>query len=281
MAALQKYAASLYYRRLGRTPPRPGTVRTPPPRVRLYEAEYTNRLRVVLRQWYDQIETIARTELRGDARETLDASRFEDQIRAAFNALVRASGLQDWLLRTGGRIAGAQASYTERVTKLPPAGNIVGRQALIETFRDENVRLVTRMGEEQIAQLGDILRPAQAIGQRWEEIAPKIAERLGVGESRARLIARDQTNKFNGSMQRITQEASGVSEYTWSTSRDFAVRGRPGGVYASSQEDHWQLEGKIFRWSDPPLIPGTSEHAHPGERIQCRCVAIPRIPLFE
>ena len=282
MAALPKYAASLLYQRLGRKPPRPGVVRVPPPRVKLYESEYSRRLSVMLRQWYDQIETIARTELRGDARETLeDASRFEDQIRAAFNALVRASGLQDWLARTGGRIANAQATYTERVTKLPPAGNITGRQALIETFRDENVRLVTRMGEDQITQLGNILRPAQAIGQRWEEIAPTIAERLGVGESRARLIARDQTNKFNGSMQRLTQEASGVTEYVWSTSRDFAVRGRPGGVYAESQEDHWKLEGKIFRWVDPPLIPGTAEHAHPGERIQCRCVAIPRIPLFE
>jgi SPP1 gp7 family putative phage head morphogenesis protein len=280
VAALPKYAASLLYQRLGRKPPRPGLVRTPPPRVRLYEVEYANRLTTILHQWYDQIETIARGELRGDSRH-VDASTFEDQIRAAYNALVRASGLQAWLARTGTRIAQAQAAYTERVTKIPPAGNITGRQALIETFRDENVRLVTNMGEEQIAQLGNILRPAQAIGQRWEEIAPTIAQRLGVGESRSRLIARDQTNKFNGSMQRITQEAAGVSEYAWSTSRDFAVRGRPGGVYAESQEDHWKLEGKIFKWADPPLIPGTDEHAHPGERIQCRCVAIPRIPLFE
>ena len=278
--ARSKFAVSLLYKRLGRTPPKPGLVREPPPRVNLEEAEYAKRLEALLRAWYDRIETIARAELRGDsARE--DASKFEEQIRAAYNALVRASGLQEWLERTGGKIGRKQIDYVERVTKIPPAGNIRGRQALIESFRQENLDLITNMGRDQIKQIADIVRPAQAIGQRWEEIAPKLEERLGVGTSRARLIARDQTNKFNGSMQRLTQESAGIDRYRWSTSRDFAVRGRPGGVYADSQENHWVLEGRIFRWADPPIIPGTSERAHPGEPIQCRCVAIPVIPLFE
>ncbi len=53
------------------------------------------------------------------------------------------------------------------------------------------------------------------------------------------------------------------------------MRGRPGGEYAKSKEDHWALEGTRHRYDQPPRIPGTDEHAHPGERISCRCVAIP------
>jgi SPP1 gp7 family putative phage head morphogenesis protein len=279
--ARSPFAVSLLYKRLGRTPPKPGLVRARPPGVPLEEAEYARRLEALLRAWYDQVETIARGEVRrGDAARE-DASKFEEQIRAAYEALVRASGLAEYIARAAGRIVEKQSAYVERVTKIPPAGNIAGRQALIENFRQENLSLITGMGDDQIQEIADIIRPAQAIGQRWEEIAPDLEKRLGVGVNRARLIARDQTNKFNGSMQKITQESAGIQEYTWSTSKDFAVRGRPGGVYEDSKENHWKLEGKTFRWNAPPIIPGTSERAHPGERIQCRCVAIPRIPLFE
>jgi SPP1 gp7 family putative phage head morphogenesis protein len=137
------------------------------------------------------------------------------------------------------------------------------------------------MGEDQRAQIGDILRRAQSDGSRWENIAPEIQGRLGVGKSRAKLIARDQTNKFNASAQQTTQRDAGITKYRWSTSKDSAVRGRPGGVYAKSKENHWALEGKVFSWNEPPIIPGTSERAHPGERIQCRCVAVPVVPFFE
>ena len=58
---------------------------------------------------------------------------------------------------------------------------------------------------------------------------------------------------------------------------NIAVRGKPGGEYEDSKEDHWALNGMVFEWSSPPLIPGTTERAHPGERIQCRCLAIPVI----
>lgn len=275
--ALSRFGASLLYQRLGRRPPKQGVVREPPPRVRLQEAEYTRRLLALLDAWDDHVETIGREATRSDAwRE--DAS-IEEKLREAYNVLVRASGLSDWLKRAGGQIVDSQKRYTERVTKLPP-GNIA-RQAVIEEFRQENVKLVTRMSEKQIQEIADILRPAQAVGQRWEEIAPQIQERLGVVASRAKLIARDQTNKFNGTMQRLAQTGAGVEEYRWSTAGDFAVRGRPGGEYEDSKENHWALEGKIFRWASPPLIPGTSERAHPGQRIKCRCVAIPVIPLFE
>jgi SPP1 gp7 family putative phage head morphogenesis protein len=249
-------------------------VAQPPPRPRLETAKYARRLAQFLEQWYDHVETAARSAL-GSRHDSL-----EDDLRAAYETILRASGLEDFLRRMGGDIQRKQRGYVQRVTKIPPAYES-GRQAALEAFRRDNVALITRMGEEQRAQIADILRRAQSDGSRWEDIAPEIQGRLKVGKARARLIARDQTNKFNASAQQTSQRAAGITQYRWSTSKDNAVRGRPGGEYAKSKENHWALEGKIFSWNDPPLIPGTSERAHPGERIQCRCVAVPVIPLFE
>lgn len=270
--------AALTLRRLGREPPKPGPARIPPPKPIRTERQYYARVRVMLRMWYARAEEIGRDVLgRSDASR---ADAVDDDLRSAWKAIEDAGGIGTWLLRAGRDVANANARYVERVTKIPPAGP-AGRQARIEEFRQRGVGLITKLGEDQIQAVADILRPAQATGQRWEAIAPEIAAKLGVSDRRARLIARDQTNKFNGEMARLTQTEAGITKFRWKTAGDAAVRGRPGGIYAKSKENHWALEGTVHEYSNPPIIPGTSERAIPGQRIACRCQAIPVVPLFE
>ncbi len=269
------HTQSVLYRRLGRTPPKPGPAREPPPRGRSESAQYAQRLIVVVRNWYDHVETIGRREL--GAR--TDAT-FEEQLQEAFDRLVQAAGLDAFLERKARRLASKQAAYLTRVTKLPPGR--VGTAQLIEQYRQENARLITGLKNSQVERVTDVLRRAQSTGDRWEEVAPGIKHAAGVGINRARLIARDQTNKFNGSMMRLTQTSAGVEEYTWSTTRAASVRGYPGGPNTrAGGANHYVLEGTRHRWSDPPVIPGTTERAHPGEQINCECVAVPVIPAFE
>jgi len=75
-------------------------------------------------------------------------------------------------------------------------------------------------------------------------------------KNRARLITRDQNNKLVGSMNEARHRSVGGEEYRWSTSHDARVR-----------SSHAHLDGKIFRWDSPP------SEGHPGQAIQCRCVA--------
>ena len=110
-----------------------------------------------------------------------------------------------------------------------------------------------------------VVRNAHAGGLRVEVLAKDLVERFGVSESRAALIARDQTLKLNGQLNRSKQQAAGISQYRWSTSRDERVR-----------ETHQALEGSTHSWDVPP--PGTG---HPGDDYQCRCTARAIVPEFE
>lgn len=122
-----------------------------------------------------------------------------------------------------------------------------------------NVDLVKDVATQVRDQIASVL--AEHPGVRWEDVAPKIQERVNVGESRAELIARDQVLTTNGEIVAIRQKAAGVKSYIWSTSLDERVR-----------EDHEEREGQEFEWSDPP------EDGNPGDPILCRCVAIPVLP---
>jgi SPP1 gp7 family putative phage head morphogenesis protein len=108
-----------------------------------------------------------------------------------------------------------------------------------------------------------IMEAPTALGMRVEDLADLIRQRAQVGQSRAELIARDQTLKLNGDVTKERQLNAGIGSYTWSTSQDERVR-----------PEHAALEGNIYEWSDPPDV------GHPGEDIQCRCVAIPHIEEF-
>jgi SPP1 gp7 family putative phage head morphogenesis protein len=262
------YVAALY-RRLGRRPPAPGPARERPPAVTLFEAAYYRRLRQFLAMWRDRLEH----EIRGDLPRRADAST-PDDLAKIWDQLLDASGISQYLGKLHGELDSKVASYTQRVTKLPPG--LVASQVRREEFLRTNLALIKGMRDDHLTQLGDILRPAITAGQRWEGIAPQIEERLGVTQSRAKLIAVDQVGKLNSQLHEDHQRAAGITEYTWSTSKDGAVRGPP-----KSKENHRALEGTRHRWDQPPQIPGIEEHAHPGRRPRCRCVAVPVIPLFD
>lgn len=136
--------------------------------------------------------------------------------------------------------------------------------AEIQAARDANILLVQKAQRVYAESVREIFDEPKNFGLRVEELQKMLVERGEVSESRAELIARDQTLKLNGAITESRQKSAGVTQYVWSTSQD--VRVRP---------EHRALEGTLQDWSVPPK-PG-----HPGQDFQCRCVAIPYIPELD
>jgi SPP1 gp7 family putative phage head morphogenesis protein len=117
-----------------------------------------------------------------------------------------------------------------------------------------------------LGDVSDVIEMAHREGIRVEVLAQELVDRFGVSERRAELIARDQTLKLNGQINKHRQQAAGITKYTWGTSGDEQVR-----------ETHAALDGTTQSWDSPPEVaPGRFEH--PGGDFQCRCVGIPIIP---
>lgn len=149
------------------------------------------------------------------------------------------------------RVVGLDVLLTEPYLRTALAG-----------YQMRNFELIKTIEQRQIARLNNVVAQGFAAGERWENIAGEIEDTFDVSESDAARIARDQVNKLNGELTRLRQTELGIEKYVWSTSQDDRVR-----------DSHAEKEGKTFRWDDPPADTG-----HPGEDINCRCVALPVLP---
>ena len=137
-------------------------------------------------------------------------------------------------------------------------------KAAYEARLQANVDLVVNAQRDYADQVVRIFTDPENFGRRVEDLAEELQARTGVAESRAALIARDQTLKTLGELNKTRQEAAGVTQYIWCTSGDNAVR-----------EEHADRDGRIFSWDDPP------EGGHPGDDFQCRCSATPVVDEAE
>ena len=151
-------------------------------------------------------------------------------------------------------LMGVMPDVAERIS-----GETLGRWLAATT--KSNVSLIRDMTEDQFGKMSKRLAAEFAEGRFDRQKIAKIAgDVLSAGDSRAKLIARDQISKATGKLTELRQVDAGIERYKWLASGDDRVR-----------EEHAANNGKKFKWDDPP---GTG---HPGEDINCRCRAIPII----
>lgn len=132
----------------------------------------------------------------------------------------------------------------------------------------DNTRLIESIPVQYLKNVESIIMTNIRAGMRPSAITQLLADQFGVTERRAKMIARDQTAKLNGDLNRIRQTAAGFPYFEWDDSDDERVRKR-----------HDEIARKVtaygpgvYRWDNPPLSDrGTP--IIPGSDFSCRCIA--------
>jgi hypothetical protein len=160
-------------------------------------------------------------------------------------------------------------------------------------WANENHRLIKSLSQEYITKLNTTLTTAFQSGWSYEETVDQIMKLSDkMTGYRARVIARDQVGKLQYAITRQQFETIGMDGYIWTSSRDERVRGNPFGIYPKAVPSHWEIDGKICKYSNPTVYSedgrkweprtGLMPLVHPGQAILCRCTASPYwLPLIE
>lgn len=159
---------------------------------------------------------------------------------------------------------------------------MLGSQVVRDTLElavDENVNLIKSIQTDYINDIGDTIRKAVIEGRRHTDMVAEIRDRGGVSESRARLIARDQTAKINSDLTKERHQSLGIEMYVWGSAGDVRTR-----------DSHKAMIGKVCKYDDPTVYSDDDGKTwkkrttdmvklNPGEDYQCRCTSRPFIKI--
>jgi SPP1 gp7 family putative phage head morphogenesis protein len=135
-------------------------------------------------------------------------------------------------------------------------------QSVVQQQIRTNVDLIKSIPQQYFDRIASDIYDNIIAAQRWEVLADTLIDTLvddfSITQSRANLIARDQTSKMNAAFTEERQTSVGITSYQWQTAGDERVR-----------PTHEANDGQIFEWDNPP-----EETGHPGHDVNCRCVAL-------
>lgn len=140
-------------------------------------------------------------------------------------------------------------------------------QDYLQAAAFQNAQLIKSIPAQYLEQVQNIVMGNMRQGMRPSYIEQALVKQFGITTRRAKLIARDQTAKIQGEMNRIRQVNSGITYFKWTTSQDERVRHSH---VAVAKRDVGYGEG-VFRWDDLPVVDGVP--SYPGSAVNCRCIA--------
>ena len=142
-------------------------------------------------------------------------------------------------------------------------------QDYLEAAAFQNANLIKSIPAQYLEQVQNIVVGNMRQGMRPSYIEGELVKQFGITSRRAKLIARDQTSKIQGEMNRIRQTNSGLVYFQWVTAHDERVRHSH-----TVAGDKMTPYGKgVYRWDDLPVVDGVP--TFPGQPINCRCIAKP------
>ena len=145
---------------------------------------------------------------------------------------------------------------------------VIKQEDIAEEFGailQRNASLITNLSQDITNRVSQSVSSAVLNGESAGTLSEALREQFGIVGRRADLIARDQIASAVSDLNMIRQKQAGVLSYKWSTSSDERVRA-----------SHAALDGKEFNWGDD----GPDHGHHPGQAVNCRCVALGVVEPF-
>lgn len=131
----------------------------------------------------------------------------------------------------------------------------------------ENVGLIKSIPAEYLDKVEGAVMRGYTAGRDLQAITEELKALYPITDNRAALIARDQCNKANATVNRTRQLELGITRAVWMHSHA-GKKPRP---------SHVAADGKEYDVAKGCYIDG--EYIQPGEKVGCRCSSRPILPF--
>ena len=250
------------------------------------EREYEKRLKKAVREMEKSVVYWLRAKYRANESRIVGDSATDDILKA-FRRLLRqwernfrelADVLPRWFVnKIRGYVTNNLAQQTKPLKEAGLGFNLkfsYMSQRERQTFQaivKENANLIKSIARQSLTQVeGIVLRNIEA-GHDLARMTEELHKQFGVTERRARMIARDQTNKATNNLSRQRLLSYGINKGIW-------MHTASGKTYRETHEN--DMDGQEYDIREGCFDPDekVNRHIQPAELVNCYCVCRPVIP---
>jgi len=160
----------------------------------------------------------------------------------------------------------ASVSKISLAPKFTPAQQARLRKKYMETLKLK----IKGWTQDETERLRKEVRANVEKGVRYQTLVKTIQDGYGVGQSKAKSLARQETNLLTSEIRQSRFESMGSPGYIWRCVKGSSLH--PVRPY------HLRLDGTYHAWSDPPIVDKDGHRKHPGQDYNCRCISIGLAP---
>lgn len=141
------------------------------------------------------------------------------------------------------------------------------RARISDEYTKNFKRNIADWTKKEIVKLRGEVQKSAFAGNRYETMIDRIQKSYGVSQNKAKFLARQETNLLMAKFKETRYADAGVEEYQW-----VCAAGSPNHPVRPM---HKKLNGKTFRFDNPPVVNLKGDRKNPGEDYGCRCFARP------
>lgn len=160
------------------------------------------------------------------------------------------------------------------------------RRRIADEWQNNMQLYIQEWTETEIKKLRREMKETVFAGNRYESAVKAIQSSYGVSASKAKFLARQETNLLMTKFKQARYTDSGVDLYRW--------RCVAGSANHPVRPSHKACDGKIFTWtkkrevdlhgaekSGGQIKPGQNNDCNAGQDYNCRCFAVPIVQFRE
>lgn len=133
------------------------------------------------------------------------------------------------------------------------------KQEIAQSYTNNMRFYIKNFEEKRIPEMRRKIAQMVLDGYRTDHIQKMLEQEYGIMSRKAEFLAQNETTIMLAQYKRVTYQEMGFDKFIWRTIMDGRER-----------EEHKKLNGKIFRYDDPPIIDErTGQHGLPGETYNC------------
>lgn len=219
--------------------------------------------------WGDLYELQFNSALAQDASYAVMIADYERRMAEALEAMeLEAACMAEWFATSASKHASTALAHNVSAA----IGGRVALQMSPEVTRrtmeivNENAGLIRSIASQYTEQLTEAMAASVTAGRDLGGLYKALTERMGVAQSRAKLIATDQNNKATSAIDRLRKQELGITQSLW---KHIPVAKQP-------RPSHMKADGAIYNNIEGCLIDG--KLIWPGEEINCHCISRAVIP---